>query len=84
LPGVPDWFVVDRTDLTERLPTLAAPTLVVHGGRDPICPVRLARFLADRIPGATYACIPGGEHMVARDRPDDVASAVRKHLTALP
>lgn len=31
----PDWFIVDRTDLTARLSTLGAPTLVVHGDRDP-------------------------------------------------
>jgi pimeloyl-ACP methyl ester carboxylesterase len=80
LSHVPDWFVADRTDLGARLPTLRAPTLVVHGDRDPVCPARLARFLAERIPGASYACIAGGDHMVARDRPDDVARIIRDHL----
>jgi poly(3-hydroxyoctanoate) depolymerase len=83
-PDLPDWFVVDRTDLTLRLPTLAVPTLVVHGSQDPLCPPRLARFLADRIPGATYACIPGGDHMVAFKRPTELASAIREHLATWP
>jgi len=80
----PDWFIVDRTDLTARLSTLGAPTLVVHGDRDPICPVRLARFLAEHIPGATYARVAGGDHMVARDRPEEVAAILRGHLAGPP
>jgi poly(3-hydroxyoctanoate) depolymerase len=80
LPAAPDWFVVDRTDLTPRLPRLAAPTLVLHGDADPICPARLARFLAGRIPGARLARVAGGEHMMGRDRPEEVAALVRGHL----
>ena len=49
---VPDWFVVDRTDITARLPTLRAPTLVLYGDQDPLCPEGVAGFLASRIPGA--------------------------------
>jgi pimeloyl-ACP methyl ester carboxylesterase len=82
LPHVPDWFVVDRTDVTARLPAIRHPTLVLHGDRDPLCTERVARFIAERIPGAARACIPGGEHMMARDRPDDVAPLIRAHLGA--
>jgi pimeloyl-ACP methyl ester carboxylesterase len=81
-PHVPDWFVVDRTDVTARLPAIRHPTLVLYGDRDPLCPERVARFLAERIPGAACACIRGGAHMMARDRPDDVAPLIRAHLTA--
>jgi len=80
LPEVPDWFEVDRTDLTARLPRLAAPTLVLHGDADPLCPEPLARLLAGRIPGARRACIPDGDHLMGRDRPDQVAALVRAHL----
>jgi pimeloyl-ACP methyl ester carboxylesterase len=80
LPDVPDWFVVDRTDLTARLPALAAPTLVLYGGQDPICPERVARFLAERIPDAALACVPDGDHMMAHSRPEDVAPLIRAHL----
>jgi len=79
-PDVPDWFVVDRTDLTARLPALAAPTLVVHGSLDPLCPPRLARFLAERIPGATCACVPGGDHAMAQGMPIELAAVIREHL----
>jgi poly(3-hydroxyoctanoate) depolymerase len=77
---VPDWFVVDRTDITARLPTLRAPTLVLHGDQDPLCPEAVARFLASRIPGARLACIPGGDNMLANKRADEVAPLIRAHL----
>jgi pimeloyl-ACP methyl ester carboxylesterase len=78
LPDAPDWFVVDRTDVTERLPAIASPTLVLYGDRDPIC----NELLYERIVGATLVCVPGGDHMMARDRPDDVAPLIRAHLGA--
>ncbi len=78
---VPDWFAVDRTDVTARLPTLRAPTLVLYGDQDPICPEGVARFLASRIPGAQLTCIRGGDHTLAHDRADEVAPLIRAHLS---
>ena len=77
---VPDWFVIDRTDITARLPTIQAPTLVLYGDQDPICTEGVARFLASRIPGARRACIRDGDHALAHDRADEVASLIRAHL----
>lgn len=79
-PDVPDWFVVDRTNISARLSAIAAPTLVLYGDRDPLCNLHIASFLADRIPGSKLACIPGGEHMMARDLPDTIAPMIRAHL----
>lgn len=77
---VPDWFVVDRTDITARLTSLRAPTLVLYGDQDPICPEGVARFLASRIPGAQLTCIRGGDHMLAHDRAEEVAELIGAHL----
>lgn len=82
LPRAPDWFVVDRTDLTARLPNIRAATLVLYGDQDPLCPEPVARLLAGRIPGATLACIAGGDHSLGYDRADEVASVIRAHLQA--
>jgi len=81
LPSVPNWFIVDRTDLTRKLPTIAAPTLVLYGDKDPLCTPEVAKFLAEQIPGAKLACIAGGDHMAARDRPAEVATIIRDHLS---
>jgi poly(3-hydroxyoctanoate) depolymerase len=80
LPEVPDWFEVDRTDLTARLGELAVPTLVLHSDADPICPPAVARLLCSRIPGARAVCVQGGSHMFGEERPDEVAAAIREHL----
>lgn len=80
LPAVPNWFVVDTTDVTRRLPTLAVPTIVLYGDQDPLCTPEVAGFLAKQIPGAKLACIAGGDHMMARDRAAEVAKKIREHL----
>ncbi len=80
LPSVPDWFVVDRTDLTRRLREIRAPTLLLHGDADPVCPPAVMCLLEARIPGARSAVVPGGTHSFAHDHPDEVARAIRAHL----
>jgi pimeloyl-ACP methyl ester carboxylesterase len=80
LPAVPNWFVVDRTDVTRRLPSLTAPTLVLYGEKDPLCTPEVADFLAKQIPGAKLACIAGGDHIMARTKPAEVAAKIRDHL----
>ena len=46
----------------ERLPRIAAPTLVIHGEADALIPVAAAHDLARRIPGARLETIPGWGH----------------------
>ena len=46
----------------ERLPRIAAPTLVIHGEHDSLIPVASAHDLAKRIPGARLEIIPGWGH----------------------
>lgn len=80
LPDAPAWFVDDRTDLTGRLEEIRAPTLLLCGDSDPVSPPAVARFLAERIPGARVVTVPGGTHAFANERPDEVAAAIRAHL----
>jgi pimeloyl-ACP methyl ester carboxylesterase len=82
LPHVPGWFVHDRTDFTARLGRIRAPTLILHGDADPLCPPAVAAHLRERIPGARSLLVKGGTHSLARDRPDEAAEAVREHVGA--
>src|SRR4029077_18262445 len=43
-----------RIDVRPILPTISAPTLVIHAREDPVVPVQLGRYLADHIPDARY------------------------------
>lgn len=52
----------EEHDAWDRLPEIAAPTLVIHGDSDLVNPTANARLLADRIHGAELHIIPGGRH----------------------
>jgi proline iminopeptidase len=56
-------------DLREALRTLAIPTLVVHGRRDPR-PVERAREVAEAIPGAEFAVLEGSGHIPYAEEPE--------------
>lgn len=65
-------------DAFDRLPEIAAPTLVVHGDADTVVDVRNAELLAERIPDARAVIIPGGGHLLPWDHPEALAD----HVTA--
>jgi pimeloyl-ACP methyl ester carboxylesterase len=79
-PDVPEWFELDRTDLTDRLAAVRAPTLLLWSDADPISPVAVSDLLLARIPGAQRAIIAGGSHSFAEERPAEVAAAVSEFL----
>ena len=80
VPGAPDWFVNDRTDLSGRLGAVKARTLLLWSDADPVSPPSVGRALATRIPNARLVTIAGGAHGFANERPDEVAAAIRAHL----
>jgi pimeloyl-ACP methyl ester carboxylesterase len=79
--NVPDWFERDETSLDERLGEVRAPTLLVFGDSDPIAPVSMGAYLQSLIRGARLVVVPGGTHMMAEERPDEVAGAIDAHLS---
>ncbi len=79
-PGVPDWFVRDRTDLTDRLGEVRVPCLLLWSDADPVSPLAIGRFLEERIAGSRLVTFAGGTHGFASERPDEVAAAIRAFL----
>ncbi|HEY6540569.1 MAG TPA: alpha/beta fold hydrolase [Ktedonobacteraceae bacterium] len=49
-------------DSWDLLPTIKAPTLVIHGSDDRVNPTANAYLLAERIPGAELYIVEGGRH----------------------
>ena len=49
-------------DVTEVLPTVSVPTLVLHRAGDPIIPVEWGRLVADGVPGARLIEFEGADH----------------------
>jgi pimeloyl-ACP methyl ester carboxylesterase len=54
----------------DRLPQIAAPTLVIHGETDRLVPPDNAKILAERIPGAKLAMLPKAGHIFPTDQPE--------------
>ena len=79
---MPRWFIDDRTDCTDRLPAVRAPTLLVFGDADPIAPVRVGEFLRERIPHARLHVIAGGTHDLAIEVAAKVAALIDEHVKA--
>jgi 3-oxoadipate enol-lactonase len=50
-------------DVTERLPAVRNPTLVIAGADDAGTPPAMGRLIAQRIPGARFESIPSSSHL---------------------
>jgi class 3 adenylate cyclase len=59
-------------DVRHLLPTIQAPTLILHRVGDALVPVALGQYLAENIPRAKYAEIPGTDHLVLDNETQDV------------
>ncbi|KAL2210537.1 alpha/beta-hydrolase [Sarocladium strictum] len=68
-------------DYTERLCEVEAKTLVVVGEHDWICPPNHSRIIAEKIPGAELAVIPGANHAVHVEKTEIVLDLIRKFLS---
>ena len=69
-----------QEDPLSRLAMIRCPTLVVHGEIDPI-PVAFGQLLADSIPGAEFALLPGANHFPFVEDRDQFERAVRTFLS---
>ena len=54
-------------DTIARAHRIAAPTLIIHGEKDPLVPVANARILASVIPGSEFDLVRGAGHMFLFD-----------------
>jgi pimeloyl-ACP methyl ester carboxylesterase len=75
------WLTPSRR---ERLGDVAAPTLVLVGALDQRDFRRIARFLADEIPGAVLEELPGVAHLPPLERPGAFARTVLGFLDGGP
>jgi pimeloyl-ACP methyl ester carboxylesterase len=72
------------SDITGRLGTIEAPTLVVWGAEDALIPPSQGRRLAAAIPGARFVSIPGVGHAPMWERPDAFDQLVLDFLGNAP
>jgi class 3 adenylate cyclase len=70
-----------RIDVRPILPTITAPTLVIHARDDRCAPVQSGRYLADHIPGARLLEVEGTDHAPWLTEPDRILTGIEEFLT---
>ncbi len=70
----------DRPDLSDYLPSIAEPTLILVGAEDAITPPALSQEMHRAIPNSTLEVITGSGHVTAMERPDQVNVAIRNFM----
>ena len=66
-------------DTSERLASLQAPTLVIHGTEDRMLPVANGEMIAALIPGSQLEILDGTGHLFFWEQPQHAAELVRAH-----
>jgi class 3 adenylate cyclase/pimeloyl-ACP methyl ester carboxylesterase len=68
-------------DVTDVLPTLRVPTLVLHRTGDTAVPVEAGRMLAEGIPEARFVELPGNDHIPWFGDTDALVEEIEEFLT---
>ncbi len=71
---------VVQLDLSDRLPLITAPTLILIGGRDFTVPNSQGRLAARLIPAARLVCWPRTGHSPIDERPREFDQLLLQHL----
>jgi pimeloyl-[acyl-carrier protein] methyl ester esterase len=96
-PHLPDWHALTkdqpageleraldylgRTDLRDQITAIRCPTLILHGTRDRIIPVKAGKWVADHIPGAIYIPIPKAGHLLPLLHLDELKAPIQRFLS---
>jgi 3-oxoadipate enol-lactonase len=72
---------IARWDVRADLGAIRAPTLVIAGAEDVATPPEEASFLAESIPGAALAVLPGAAHLANVEQPEPFNRALLGHLS---
>ena len=78
-----DLLACDSFDVMNEVQNITLPTLVICGDQDTMTPVRYADYLADKIPGAQKAIIPGASHFVQLQKYKEVNASIEQFLASL-
>jgi class 3 adenylate cyclase len=70
-----------QLDVRDVLPSIQAPTLVLHRTNDRDVKVEEGRWIASQIPGATFVELPGDSHTLWAGNTDEVVDEIEEFLT---
>jgi class 3 adenylate cyclase len=67
--------------VSEVLPVIGAPTLILHRSGDRVIPVEGGRMIAERLPDARYVELPGDDHLPFVGDSDAILDEVERFFT---
>ena len=70
-----------RPDHQDMLRGVTAPTLILCGREDAVCPLHRHALMQDLIPGSTLTVIENAGHLPTLEQPDATTPALRNWLT---
>ena len=76
--------IMAQTDLSDLLPRIAVPTLLIWGQHDARSPLSVAHQFNKAIPNSTLVVIDDAGHLSHLERPEQVNQAVREFCRAHP
>jgi pimeloyl-ACP methyl ester carboxylesterase len=71
-------------DRRDSLAAIRCPTLLLAAEKDATAPPKGLQRMAEKIPGARYACVAGAGHLVQVERPAEFNAALADFLRSLP
>jgi len=78
-----DYAACAAFDITDRVGDIVLPALIVTGSADQMTPPSHGEYLHSRIAGSQWVEIKDGGHMLAAEKPVEVAQAVARFLGML-
>ncbi|MDA5558725.1 alpha/beta fold hydrolase [Shimia sp. MMG029] len=73
----------DRPDQTETLKSYSAPSLVLCGEQDRLCPVARHELMHDLLPNSTLTVLPDAGHLPTLEQPQATTAALTTWLETL-
>jgi pimeloyl-ACP methyl ester carboxylesterase len=75
--------LLDRDDVTDRLPEITCPAIVIHGSADMAIPLERAEILRRRLPGCTRLVeVTGAAHASSLTHPEQANPPLLEFLRA--
>ena len=73
---------IDQFDVTNRLRSVQAPTLILHGSGDAIHPLSQGRLLAGGIRGSEFQMVESNNHIILQSSPawDEIVKATLEFI----
>jgi 3-oxoadipate enol-lactonase len=70
------WYAMGEVNTLPRLPQIDVPAICIAGERDKSSPPPVVQRIADAIPAAHFAVLPGAPHMLFIEQPEETARTI--------